>query len=119
MGYYICTCEGTTGLYNKHGDFLYDVGFLDPAQVLARIEERSYYNWKNHGRPRLHPTTRKVVQGMSWGAECLSKYGGSIVMYLTKGYPNRSYADFVSMITNEGYRIVEGFIEIDPNKKQY
>lgn len=120
IAWYICTADGITGLYNNKGEYIYEVGSMDPGQVLCRIEERSFYNYKLYGKARPLHIEQPINGGESWSKECLRKCGGNIILYLTKEHPKRTIQECESVMANEGYRInkITGFLEPIEGLKQ-
>lgn len=119
INYYICIHDGIRGLYSNKGDFLYDIGSLDPEFVLRRIEERSYGNWRQHGKAKTLPKQSTPLLTRSWSRECIEQYNNNIVLYLTKGHPTRTYGECEFVMKNEGYRITaSGSLEPIEGMKQ-
>lgn len=120
VSYYIVVQDGVTSLRNKQGDFLYDVGSMDPAQVIEFITvHHSYYNHKIHGSGRPLPTQKTIIGNKSWGRQCMEEYAGSIVLWLMKCRPNTTYQEAIFIMKNEGYLVNEktGEVTINPNAK--
>lgn len=119
IAWYIAECDNVVGLYNRNGDFLYDVGDMDPGQVLEMIKAKSYYNWKAYGKAQPLFRTKDPLPASSWSRECIDKCGGNIIIYLTKLHPKRTYQECEFVMKNEGYRIDnKGFLEPIPGLRQ-
>lgn len=120
IAYYIVIRDNVRGLYNKHGDFLYDIHNMDPGQVAACLEERSFFNWRTHNSIRPMYQQKVPLKKKSWGRECIEDCAGSLMIWMRHKRPDVRYDEALSVIRNEGYLINEttGEVTINPLMRQ-
>jgi hypothetical protein len=118
--YYIGVEDCSTNLYNRHGDFLYDVTGIHPWTVMQNIMDRTMYNWKIYSnKPQNRKPYQDVARAPSWGSEILHKYAGNVTLWLIHCRPNTTLSEAKFILANEGYLIDDsGFLIPDPTKQQ-